>query len=327
MAPSDRVEEHDRLFTEAGASVFRNRPLTELGTFRLGGPAARVVECNTPEVLERVKNLCVDHEIPALLIGEGSNLLFSDEGWPGVLVRYAEGEQLPEAAGEGIWRVPASLNLQKLTDWATGQGWAGLEAFNGIPGTVGGAVVGNAGAWGVQMSQRLIEVRGFDAQGNPQIRPVEDCVFRYRDSRMKHEDFWVSEVTLKLERGDTDFLQHERDRILQLRAERHPDWKTEPCIGSFFRNLEPSSAAERRQAAGYFLEQAGAKGRKVGGAAVYTGHANILVKAASNCRAADVAALARELRAAVRQLHGIDLQREVRYLGRIEGEDVHPGFY
>ena len=109
---------------------------------------------------------------------------------------------------------------------------------------------------------------------------------------------------------------------------RHDDdWRITPCIGSFFRNLEPSSSAERRRAAGWFLEQAGGKDLRIGGAGVFERHANILIKARPDCRAADVAALARELQQRVREKHGLDLVREVRYLGTLPGEHAGTSFY
>ncbi|MDF3130495.1 UDP-N-acetylmuramate dehydrogenase [Kiritimatiellaeota bacterium B1221] len=305
----------------------KNVSLSKLGSFRLGGPVACLLNCHRPEDLGEVRKILSRQGQDALLIGEGSNVLFSDEGWPGVMVRFTGGEPVPVDEGQGKWRFPASANLQAAVDWATREGWAGLESFNGIPGSLGGAVVGNAGAWGVQMEHVLCEVYGFGPRGEQKKYSVADCGFSYRNSKLKTGELWVSEVILQLEPGEKVFLEGERKRILDLRNARHPDWEKEPCIGSFFKNLEPSSAAERRQAAGYFLEQAGAKAFQVGGAGVYTGHANILVKRNESCRAADVAQLARELQAAVKKMHGIDLEREVRYLGNIPGEPGGAGFY
>jgi len=314
-------------FEKAGFVVHKGVSLSRLGTFQLGGPLHSLVECQEPGSLRALRRICHQQGIQALLIGEGSNLLFSDEGWPGMIVRYVTNTFHPISEGMGRWRVSAAVHLQKLVEWAVEEGWAGVEAFSGIPGTLGGAVVGNAGAWGVQMEHVLTDVTGIDGQGNLKSFKTPECGFCYRDSTLKHEDFWVSEVILQLQKGCPEELKAERARILELRAGKHPDWQTEPCIGSFFKNLEPTSAAERRQAAGYFLEQAGAKDKKIGGAAVYPGHANILIKKEQECKAADVAALARELQTAVKEMHGIDLVREVRYLGSIPGEQDGKGFY
>lgn len=305
----------------------REVPLSTLGTFRLGGPAARVLDLSSPGGLSEARRELRRLSIPAVLIGEGSNILFSDQGWPGVLVRYVSKIPDPVEVSPGVWRVSAAVSLDALALWAAGRGLSGLEAFTGIPGTLGGAVVGNAGAWGVRMEQVLASVGGLDAAAESRRLEPAQCGFSYRDSLLKHNDFWVSDVELRLEPGDPETLAAERARILALRAERHPDWRRVPCIGSFFRNLEPSSAAERRRAAGWFLEQAGAKEMRVGGAGVFDKHANILVKRGEDCSAADVAALARMLQARVREVHGIDLVREVRYLGRLPGEPAAGSFH
>ena len=119
----------------------------------------------------------------------------------------------------------------------------------------------------------------------------------------------------------------ERERILSLRADKHPHLDREPCIGSIFKNLEPSSAAERRQAAGYFLEQAGAKDLSVGGASVYSKHANIVVKSTADCAAQHVADLIRLMQKRVLEAGGPQLTREVRYLGHFDGECQSEGFH
>lgn len=314
-------------FVDAGFVLTENVPLSELGTFQLGGPVRYLLTLSTPDALMRVRALCREQHLPALLIGEGSNLLFADAGWPGLLVRYTSEHCEPVDLGQGIFRCNAATNLNQLVTWAVEKGLAGLEAFSGIPGTLGGAVVGNAGAWGVQMEHVLYRVQVIDVDGQGHVWSVDDCGFSYRDSMLKHADLWVAEVDIQLTPGDRVHLLSEHQRILALRAARHPDWKQLPCIGSFFKNLEPSSAAERRQAAGYFLEAAGAKSKNRGGAGVFSGHANILVKQRGDCKAADVAGLARELQAAVRAQFGIDLVREVRYLGEIPGEEAGAGFY
>jgi UDP-N-acetylmuramate dehydrogenase len=123
---------------------------------------------------------------------------------------------------------------------------------------------------------------------------------------------------LHLEPGDRDALKRHRAEILALRASKHPDWRRIPTAGSFFKNIEPTSKADRRQAAGWFLEQAGAKKMRVGGARTYDKHANIII-AENGCTAQDVLALSRLMERAVRDKFGLKLQREVRLLGSFEG--------
>ncbi|MGA0333426.1 MAG: UDP-N-acetylmuramate dehydrogenase, partial [Kiritimatiellia bacterium] len=213
---------------KAGFRVEFGKSLSELGTFQLGGPLQALVCCEDPRQLEILRGLLHREGLPALLIGEGSNLLFSDAGWPGLMVRYVSENCRPEAVGSGLWKVSASVSLQELVSWSVREGWAGLEAFSGIPGTLGGAVVGNAGAWGVQMEHVVFEVRGVDSGGTTHLLSNAECGFRYRDSLLKDGELWISEVLLQLRPGDAADLTRERERILEVRAAKHPDWRKEP---------------------------------------------------------------------------------------------------
>ena len=132
------------------------------------------------------------------------------------------------------------------------------------------------------------------------------------------------EAIFALSPGNADQLERERRRILQEREARHPDLTCEPCIGSIFRNIEPTSAAGKRQAAGWFLDQAGVKGMRVGGAYVFPRHANIVIKGVG-CTAQNVRDLTVVMAAAVRDRFGLNLEREVRFLGKFVGEEDHPG--
>jgi UDP-N-acetylmuramate dehydrogenase len=315
------------LLRASGFSVREQVPLRELGSFQLGGPARCVIDCTSPEEMNHLQAKLRSYDLPVLLIGEGTNILFSDEGWPGILVRSAQCMLEPQPVSGTAWRVSASVSLESLVDWAIAHSLSGLEPFVGIPGTVGGAVVGNAGAWGVQLADRLVQVNGFTPESEALSLSVEDCGFRYRDSKLKQESFWVSEVILELVPGTKEELEREKARVLSERASRHPDWRKEPCIGSFFKNLAPTSSAGRRQAAGWFLENAGAKACRVGGASVFHNHANILIKDQPECTAQDVAELASLLQKKVRETQGISLEREVRYLGAFPGSAEHPGFW
>jgi len=310
-----------------GVTLERDVRFSALGSFQLGGPVRALVRVTSPTMLSRVRKVLHKLEVPVLLMGEGTNLLFSDEGWSGCMVRYADDGGMPVEEVPGIWNVSAAMGLDELSRWAADQGLSGLEPFTGIPGTVGGAVVGNAGAWGVQMEHVLRSVEVITPHGEVETRSVDQCGFRYRDSALKHGPDWVVSVTVKLEPEEPQVLHQERERILAERAARHPEWQTTPCIGSFFRNLEPTSKAGRRQAAGWFLESAGAKSLQVGGAGVFEKHANIPIKRSEECTAADVAELARQMQAAVAEAHGIHLIREVRYLGSFPGESEHAGWF
>ncbi len=304
-----------------------NVPLAELGTFRLGGPTRWLAEPHDAEELARLRRETASWNIPSVLLGEGSNLLFADEGWPGLAVRFVNPLALPRREDTSFLRVSAALPLDSLAAWSVQQGLDGLVAFSGIPGTVGGATVGNAGAWGLQMEDVIDSLWAIDPHGEILHLFAADCGFSYRDSRLKDGNLWVTEVRVRVTEGDPTLLRRERERILALRAGKHPDWRVTPCIGSFFRNVEPSSAAERRRAAGWFLETAGVKSLRVGGAGIFPHHANIPVKLDESCLAQHVAELARRMRECVQRAHGLDLVREVRYLGKIPGEAGGPTFH
>ena len=299
--------------------------LADCGTFRLGGPCRRLIDCEDAESLEAaVRELEAARE-EFILIGGGSNILFSDAGWPGTVVRLFSPKASITVNREYI-EIPAGMDLDRAVLQSIEAGRDGLVACSGIPGTVGGAIVGNAGAWGEQISDRLLEVERLRRDGSRDWVAREGLGFRYRHSRLKESGELVLRGRFALPPGDPETMMLRRHEILALRAKKHPNLDTHPCIGSFFRNLEPSSAAERRQAAGWFLEQAGAKSLKVGGARPFEKHANIIVKGAG-CLAQDVHDLHELMKQAVEKRFGIKLVREIRFLGEFKGVASHSGFW
>jgi UDP-N-acetylmuramate dehydrogenase len=287
--------------------------LSPYTTFRIGGHCRRIVECRKPDELVRVMDRIIAANDPYLLIGGGSNLLVSDSGIDAVVVRYLS--ESPEMFRDGHEVVVSgSTLLDDLVALSVEQGLDGLVACSGIPGTVGGAIAGNAGAFGEQIADRLVSVALLDCGGRRRDADPADLGFAYRRSNLQVSGEIVVEARLRLEPAERERLALRRREILALRASRHPDWRTTPTAGSFFKNIEPTSKAERRQAAGWFLEQAGAKDFKVGGARVFEKHANIVV-AEPGCRAADVHRLAQLMAEAVKKKFGFDLEPEVRRIG------------
>lgn len=252
-----------------------------------------------------------------LLMGGGSNILIADEGVDTTIVRFVSDEPLVERDGNTI-TVAGSSYLDPVVQRVGQWGLDGLNFCSGIPGTVGGAIVGNAGAWGRQVGDVLKSVSLLHVDGHVAEATPSELGFAYRHSHLKEDTRIVLSACFDLAPSSAAKLSNERAEIIERRAARHPDLAKEPCIGSFFRNIEPSSNAERRQAAGWFLEQVGAKAMRVGGARVFERHANIIVKD-PNGTAADVHKLAAMMQAAVKQRFGFDLIREVRYLGEFPG--------
>lgn len=310
---------NDSTSTEIGVSVVPCALLKNYTTFRLGGPCQFLLECETPPQL-----IASVHELQKtrqrfILIGGGSNLVVSDEGVDCAVVRYFSKSPQIEIAGHQV-HVSGSTLLDDLAGFLAERGFSGMNFASGIPGTVGGAVVGNAGAFGQQIGDRVRSVELLDFTDG-QIRKVSgsDLEFAYRHSRLKHQPSILVSATLDVTPGDRTELLDERADILRLRREKHPDWKTQPSAGSFFRNIEPTSKAERRQAAGWFLEQAGAFNLRFGGAFVYPRHANI-ISTTPEATARDVYQLAQEMSKAVKLKYDLDLEREARFVGLFSDE-------
>jgi UDP-N-acetylmuramate dehydrogenase len=299
-----------------GIAVREHAPLGEFVTFRIGGPCPLLIACETPSQLTVAAHELTAGGTPFVLIGGGSNLLVSDDGVEAVVLRYCSDRRQIRREGSVI-EAAASMPLDDLALYTVEEGLDGLVCCSGIPGTVGGAVAGNAGAFGKQIGDRVESGLLMDRRGATRWDVADRLGFAYRSSRLQGSGDIAVTVRLRLEPGDAARLRREREDILSLRREKHPDWRTTPTAGSFFRNIEPTSAAERRQAAGWFLEQAGAKELKVGGARVFEKHANIIV-ADPGCRARDVLELSRRMAAAVKAKFGFDLVPEVRLLGTFE---------
>ena len=304
---------NESLLSKESLEVAQNALLRDFTTFRLGGPCRRLIACETARQLEvAVGELAAAGE-KFLLIGGGSNLLVSDEGLDVTVIRYYSEKPAVHRHGE-ILEVDCSMLLDDLAVFAVEHGLDGLVYASGIPGTVGGAIAGNAGAFGKQIGDRTESVLLMDHSGRKRWQSGKDLGFAYRHSRLQNGGEIVATAILKLESGDPSELKKQRAEILDLRRQKHPDWRKQPTAGSFFKNVEPTSAAERRQAAGWFLEQAGAKSMRVGGARIFEKHANIIVTD-GDCRAQDVLDLSRQMAAAVKAKFGFELVPEVRVLG------------
>lgn len=303
--------------TGAGVRVTRHVRMSELTTFRLGGPCVALVDCPDAASLAHAWSALVSSGLNPLLIGGGSNLLVHDDGVGRVVVRYASEQARPAREGDELV-VPACLTLDELARYCVEAGLDGLVSCSGIPGTVGGAIAGNAGAFGEQIGDRVVSVDVLDRSGASRTLAAPELGFAYRASRLQDERHVIVSARLRLSAGDRDLLSARRAEILKLRSEKHPDWRTTPTAGSFFKNIEPTSKAERRQAAGYFLEQAGALSMREGGARTFARHANIII-AEPGCRAVEVHGLSLRMAAAVQEKFAIALQREVKLVGFPEG--------
>lgn len=291
--------------------------LADYTTFRLGGPCRGMFFCRDTNNIRQTVKFCRDQELPFIVIGGGSNIVVSDLGIDAYVIRFSSDNIDVEQTASSLC-VSAATSVDALAEYAAQQGLAGINYLSGIPGTVGGAVTGNAGAFGKQIGDVVHAVTVIDDQNQLTRVPASDLRFSYRSSSLKEDNAILVHVELRMDKTDPSLLLKERGEIIGIRKEKHPDWHLTPCAGSFFRNVEPSSNVGRRQSAGWFLEQAGAKNLDHNGARVYEKHANIVVKGPVT-KAQDVFDLSLDMAKMVKTKFGIDLAREVRFAGPFDG--------
>lgn len=286
----------DRLRTS-----FRLAPLT---TFRIGGPAALFLEPESESDLRAAGQAVRETGIPFVVLGKGSNVLVSDDGFPGLVLRLGKGYRW--AARDGV-RVTAggSMPLPRLAGVALSHGLAGLEFGVAIPATLGGAVRMNAGAHGHSLDEVVERVEVFLlGTGEARIVPAAEAGFVYRNSRLPGDGVVVA-VTMALRPADPVAIRAEMDDAREWRRKTQP--LAEPNCGSVFKNPPDGHAAR-------MIESLGLKGTGVGGAAVSGKHANFIV-ARPGTRAADVVALIRSVQEQVAERYGVRLEPEVHLVG------------
>jgi UDP-N-acetylmuramate dehydrogenase len=315
-------ETGQRLAAIPNLTTFPDEPLWRHTRFGIGGAADLYAETSSEEAFVAALAAARDGGIEIVVIGGGTNLIVSDEGFRGMVLRYC-GAQL-EAHGACL-RAEAGAALQDLVDFSIDRGLKGLETLAGIPGSVGGAVYGNAGAYGHAIAERVVEVRFFDG-ASLRVFANQDCRFRYRESIFKdHKEWIIFSTSLRLEPADAGVLHETASDIVKVRNEKFP--VSMKCAGSIFKNLvlndlPPRAAAEvpshmvreGKVPAAWFLEQVGAKGKRRGQIQVATYHANLVYNDGAGT-AVDLCVLIDELKARVRERFGLELEEEVQYVG------------
>jgi UDP-N-acetylmuramate dehydrogenase len=297
------------------ASLLRkNVPLKDLVTFKLGGPAEFFYEAETTEALIESVMFARREKMPFFLLGGGSNLVVSDDGLEGLVVHNKSKDQTFIDFEKRQIVLSSGYDLDVVVDLALKSGFSGAECFTGIPGTLGGAIYGNAGAYGRCIADILVDARLLFADGSTQTVPNSFFRFDYRTSILKQLPHIVLSARLQLEPGNPEEIKARMDDITTQRHSKHPPYEI-GCAGSFFKNLPPLPGEDRRRAAGAVLEQIGAKNMFCGGASVFQKHANFIINQ-GNATAADVKKLAQMLKQKVMQELGIELSEEVLYVGR-----------
>lgn len=289
-------------------TVLLAAPLRDLTTLRIGGPAVALCRVQTIDQARRFLEYLDGRGVARLCLGAGSNVLADDRGFDGAVLRMEIDTFI--VSGETVL-AGAGMPFDAVIERSLAAGLIGLEFASGIPGTLGGALVGNAGCFGRELGEFLLEALLLRADGRLQTVGPEAFAFGYRRSALQGGPDLVLQAKLRLRRAPTEAAWRERQERRRIRREKHPT--TEPCAGSWFKNLEPEAPGGRRRPAGELLDLAGAKSMRVGGAAVYAKHANIIINACG-ATSAEVTALAGMMAAAVRERFGVQLQPEVRTL-------------
>ena len=286
--------------------VRMNEPLASRTSFGIGGPAEFFLELARPEAIERAIEGCCERGIPYLMLGAGTNLLIADRGVEGLVVRVVNRDH--EIDGTRV-RAGAGLKMMRLARIVADANLRGFEFAIGVPGTVGGAVYQDAGCWGKELREVLVEAQGYmPGKGARRWTPPE-LELGYRTSALRDGDLkggLVVSATVQLERGDGEEARQLMARLTRERNETQPI-KTKNC-GSVFKNPPGDSA-------GRLVQAAGLKGAREGAAVVSTLHGNFIVNE-GGAKAADVRRLIERVMTEVKRRFGAQLEPEVETVGR-----------
>ena len=284
--------------------VFTEEAMSQHTTFKIGGPADYFLMPDKGEDVGRVIKICKEKEIPYFILGNGSNLLVGDGGYRGAVIQIyrnmasvtVEGNEITAQAGALLSAVAAAAKNASLT---------GFEFAGGIPGTIGGAVVMNAGAYGGEMKDVLTEVTVMDAEGDIFTLPTEELELGYRTSIIKTAGYIVLEAKIRLKEGNPEVIRETMKNLTIRRTTKQP--LEYPSAGSTFKRPEGYFA-------GKLIMDSGLAGYQVGGAQVSEKHCGFVINA-GDATARDVRTLMDNVRDIVYKKYGVTLEPEVKFLG------------
>ena len=296
---------------------FSLKTITTLG---IGGPAKQFIAVKTPEDLKEALSFAKTNNLESLFIGGGSNLLVSDEGVEKVVIK----NEIKGITQEGMTlKVKSGTPLQELVNYSIEHNLAGLQKLTGIPGTVGGAVFGNAGAYGQSISDHLTQVQTLSSEGEKSFSKNQ-CEFEYRSSIFKKNHFPILEIIFTLTEGGRETMKKEAQETLKQREIKYPSGIR--CPGSFFKNLVVTELTKEvldkipeekivygKVPAGALLEEIGARGMEKGAIEIAPYHANLFINR-GNGTAKDFYELAKDVALKVKERFGISLEPEVQLI-------------
>jgi len=287
--------------------IKKNEPLANHCTYHIGGPARVLfLAANEREIIAGIET-AEENRFKMMILGGGSNILFSDRGFDGLVLKLANNfiKIAEEKENRAVVLAGAGAPLAALVKFALDNSLAGMEWAAGIPGTVGGAIRGNAGAFGREIGASVLRVRALEISGKsvvPAIVGKEDCAFGYRESVFKrNKNLVITAAKFVLEKGNANEIA---DKIKECAEKKRISQPLDfPSAGSVFKNPEGFFAAK-------IIEDCGLKGRSAGGAQISEKHANFIVNR-GNARADDVLALIAQIKAAAKEKFAVDLKEEI----------------
>lgn len=284
--------------------ILINEPMKKHTSFRIGGPAdIMVLPASEEEIIHALK-VCKDTSVPFFIMGNGSNLLVRDKGIRGVVIKISENYSKIEVNGTNI-KAQSGVLLSTLSRAAVRNSLKGLEFASGIPGTLGGAITMNAGAYGGEMKDVVASVRCIDSNGKIHILPKEDMNFGYRTSRIQTTDLIVSEVNMELEYGDQQESLDLMADLARRRREKQP--LAYPSAGSTFKRPVGYYA-------GKLIQDCGLKGLRIGDAQISELHAGFIINL-GNATAQNVIDLINKVQEVIYDKYGVKMVPEVRIVG------------
>ncbi len=301
----DRLAKLADLCAQLHCAVKYGEPMAKYVSFKIGGPADCMIEIQNPEALSPVLSYIKDAELPLFVLGNGSNLLVSDAGIAGVVLRMAI-DAPPLLTPEGMMVCAASVSLKRICLFAQEQGLTGLEFAYGIPGSAGGAAFMNAGAYSGEMKDVLVKCEHRDSSGKAGVFTGSALKLAYRHSVYAERPYVITALHLQLKKGSPDAIQAKMQEFMQRRKEKQP--LEYPSAGSVFKR--PAG-----HFAGTLIEECGLKGRQIGGAKVSEKHAGFIINT-GGATCGDVLQLIETIQQEVCRQTGIMLEPEIRRVGK-----------
>lgn len=291
----------------AADQILLEEPMKKHTTFRVGGPASCFLTPSEEVQMEEILHICREAEVPCFILGNGSNLLVSDQGFDGVVMQIYKNRNEITVEDTKL-RVQAGALLSATAKKALDAGLTGMEFAAGIPGTLGGAVVMNAGAYGGEMKDILESVTVLTLEGEKKTLKAEELELGYRTSIIKEKGYVVLEAILSLQQGDQELIRAKMDELKEQRVSKQP--LEYPSAGSTFKRPEGYFA-------GKLIQDAGLRGYQVGGAQVSEKHCGFVINK-ENATAQDVADLIKDVQRIVYEKFQVRLETEVKFLGTFE---------